>query len=186
MCDTLPATPADVHPRCQDRPVHPDCAALVGRVQATLIGAGRLGVAFAGDPQSALLLTISARALGADRVTVLVDPSRRAVARQAQELAHAVAADLGLPVVHATAGNPGRLPREVPVDTIAYCDIPNGDAIGGVPVRAVGHRRILYPFALAGLRRADVHACAQALGLSVARPTPTPRATGLRVAGIGR
>lgn len=183
--DTHPVTPPAGHPRCQDRPVHPDWAALVGRVQATLIGAGRLAVAFAGDPQSALLATIGARALGTDRVTLLIDPTRRVVAPQADELAHAMATDLGLPVVHAPAGNPGRLPHEVPVDTIAYCDIPDGASTGSVPVRAVGDRRLLYPFALAGLTRADIDACADALGLSVADATSTPHATGLRVSGTG-
>lgn len=122
-----------------------------------------MGVAFAGDPQSALLLTICARALGTDRVSLLIDPTRRATS-ESDELAHVVATELGLPVVR-DAAHPGRLPRQLPVDTIAYCDIPDAGVTGGVPVRAVGDRRVLYPFALAGLTRADIEACARALGL---------------------
>lgn len=145
-------------------------------MQATLIGAGRVGVAFAGDPQSALLLTISARALGTDRVVLLIDPSRHPIP-QADELAHVVATDLGLPVLHAVVGgHPGRVPHELPVDTVAYCDIPDVRVTGRVPVRAVGDRRVLYPFALAGLISSDIERCARALGLG---------SEGLRASGTG-
>lgn len=152
--------------RCQDEPVAADLAGVVGRVQATLIGAGRVGVVFGGDPRSALLLTISARALGAQRVALVLDPTQRP-APAADALAQLVADALGLPVLRtwrsAGHGSARRALAELPIDTIAYCDV--AEARSGAPMHAVRRQRVIFPFAEAGLSGCDIAACARALGL---------------------
>lgn len=147
-------------------------AGVVGRVQATLIGAGRVAVAFSADPQSALMLAIAARALGADRVSLLLDPMRPPTSRD-DALAVAVAGELGLIVLRTWSPELAR-PRdlaELPVDTIAYCAAV--DEPGRVPVRVVEGQRVLFPFVEAGLHSADLVACALALGLVDVRAADT-------------
>lgn len=154
------------HPRCEDQPFDPDHAATIGRVQATLIGAGRLAVAFACDAQSALLLTITARALGGDHVSLLLDPAQPP-SPEADTLAHVVADSLGLPVLRTwgAAGLPRRELRDLPVDTIAFGEAVDGPA-GRVPIRPVQRQRVLYPFAEAGLTTLEIMRCARSMGLA--------------------
>ena len=67
-------------------------------IATQLSGIGRLGVAFSGGVDSALLLALAARALGPDDVVALlgVSPSLAADERRA---AHAVAREIGVAVV---------------------------------------------------------------------------------------
>ncbi|GAB95528.1 hypothetical protein KILIM_022_00120 [Kineosphaera limosa NBRC 100340] len=141
---------------------------MIGRVQATLIGAGRVAVSFSGDPQSALLLTIAARALGAQRVSLLLDPIRPPAPGD-DALAQEIASELGCRVLRTWSPGQAR-PTDVahlPIDTVAYCAAV--DAPGRVPVRTVDRQRVLFPFVEAGVRLTEVAACAQALGVSAQR-----------------
>ncbi|HEX5813360.1 MAG TPA: asparagine synthase-related protein, partial [Pseudonocardia sp.] len=72
--------------------------AAVDRVTGQLAGVGRLGVAFSGGVDSATLLALAVRALGAGRVVALlgVSPSLAADERAA---AHDVARFVGVPAV---------------------------------------------------------------------------------------
>ena len=58
---------------------------------------------------------------------------------------------------------PGAHFAELPIDTIAYCDV--AEARSGAPMHAVRRQRVIFPFAEAGLSRCDIAACARALGL---------------------
>ncbi len=166
-----PARGAWAHPRLEDRPVDADHAATVGLVQACLIGAGRLAVAYAADPPSTLLLSIAARALGPERVWLLHDPVQPP-APEHDALAQLVAASLGLELLHTWAphGSRARDLSGLPVDSIAYSE--TSDGAGRAPMRPVGRQRVLHPFATAGLTSAQITRCAHAMGLA-APPVPS-------------
>ncbi len=160
------------HPRCRDQAVEADLAGDVGRVQASLIGAGRLAVAFSGDPQSALLLTLAARALGHHRVSLLLDrPQRSAPSERAS--ADDLAAELSCEVLDTwlPRSEGRRALADLPIDTVAYVEGLDAGVIGRAPVRPVGAYRVIYPFAEAGLRTVDIHRVAGALGLTPSRLT---------------
>ncbi len=154
------------HPRCVDLAVEPDLAGIVGRVQCSLIGSGRLAVAFAGDPQSALMLTLAARALGHDHVSLLLDrPHRPAAADRAY--AEHLAAELGCDILDTwpPQGQRRRDLADLPIDAVAYVEGVDAGVVGRAPVRPVGAYRVLYPFAEAGLTSRDIGRVACALGL---------------------
>lgn len=160
------------HPRCQDLAVEPELAGVVGRVQCCLIGAGRLAVAFSGDVQSALMLTLAARALGHDHVSLLLDrPQRPAAPERAR--AEALATELGCGVLDTWLPQVERRRAlaDLPIDAVAYVEGVDAGVVGRAPVRPVGAYRVLYPFAEAGLSSLDIARLACALGLATTELT---------------
>jgi pyridinium-3,5-biscarboxylic acid mononucleotide sulfurtransferase len=173
--------------------------AAVDRVTRHLAGIGRLGVAFSGGVDSATLLALSARTLGAGRVVALlgVSPSLAADERAA---AHDVARFVGVPVVEVEtregdrpeyrANGPDRcfhckdelfaiigvevLDRHG-LDRIAYGE--NADDVGR-PDRpgalAATQHDVLRPLADAGLDKAAVRRVARVLGLPCADKPAAP------------
>ena len=174
--------------------------AAVDRVTGQLTGVGRLGVAFSGGVDSATLLALAVRALGAGRVVALlgVSPSLAADERAA---AHDVARFIGVPVVEVEthegdrpeyrANGPDRcfhckdelfstIGAEVldrhGLDRIAYGE--NADDVRAArPARRAGRHastRVLRPLADAGLDKAAVRRIARALGLPCADKPAAP------------
>jgi uncharacterized protein len=173
--------------------------AAVDRVTGQLAGIGRLGVAFSGGVDSATLLALAVRALGAGRVVALlgVSPSLAADERAA---AHDVARHIGVPVVEVEthegerpayrANGPDRcfhckdelfgtinadvLERHG-LDRVAYGenadDVRRPDRPGA---RAATRHGVLRPLADAGLDKAAVRRVARALGLPCADKPAAP------------
>lgn len=173
--------------------------AVVDRVIGQLAGIGRLGVAFSGGVDSAALLALAVRALGAGRVVALlgVSPSLAADERAA---AHDVARHIGVPVVEVRtregdragyqANGPDRcfhckdelfstIGQEVlerhGLDRIAYGenadDVRRPDRPGA---QAATRHHVLRPLADAGLDKAGVRRVARVLGLPCADKPAAP------------
>jgi uncharacterized protein len=171
----------------------------VDRVTAQLAAVHRLGVAFSGGVDSATLLALAVRALGADRVlgVIGVSPS---LADDERAAAHAVARAIGAPVVEVAtregeraayrANGPDRcyhckdelftrIADEVVtaygLDAIAYGenadDMLRRDRPGA---RAAVEHGVLRPLADAGLDKAAVRRVARVLGLSCADKPAAP------------
>jgi pyridinium-3,5-biscarboxylic acid mononucleotide sulfurtransferase len=173
--------------------------AAVDRVIRQLAGVGRLGVAFSGGVDSATLLALAVRALGAGQVVALlgVSPSLAADERAA---AHDVARFVGVPVVEVEtregdrpeyrANGPDRcfhckdelfmtIGAEVldrhGLDRIAYGenadDVRRPDRPGA---QAATRHHVLRPLADAGLDKAAVRRVARVLGLPCADKPAAP------------
>ena len=173
--------------------------ALVDRVAGQVAGIGRLGVAFSGGVDSATLLALAVRALGAGHVVALlgVSPSLAADERAA---AHDVARYIGVPIVEVEtyegdrpeyrANGPDRcfhckdelfstIGAEVldrhGLDRIAYGenadDVRRPDRPGA---QAATRHRVLRPLADAGLDKAAVRRVARALALPCADKPAAP------------
>ncbi len=173
--------------------------AAVDRVTRQLAGIARLGVAFSGGVDSATLLALAARALGAGQVVALlgVSPSLAADERAA---AHDVARFVGVPVVEVEtregdrpeyrANGPDRcfhckdelfatIGAEVldrhGLDRIAYGenadDVRRPDRPGA---QAATRHHVLRPLADAGLDKAAVRRVARVLGLPCADKPAAP------------
>ena len=173
--------------------------AVVDRVAGQLAGIGRLGVAFSGGVDSATLLALAVRALGAGHVVALlgVSPSLAADERAA---AHDVARYIGVPIVEVEthegdrpeyrANGPDRcfhckdelfstIGAEVldrhGLDRIAYGenadDVRRPDRPGA---QAATRHRVLRPLADAGLDKAAVRRVARALALPCADKPAAP------------
>lgn len=168
-------------------------------MRTELAGVGRLGVAFSGGVDSALLLALAVRALGSDRVIPLlgVSPSLAADERRS---AHAVAQEVGVRVVEvitregeraeyqandvdrcfhckdelfATIG--AEIVHDQHLDAVAYGenadDARRSDRPGS---RAAHDHRVLRPLAEIGLSKIDVRLLARELNLSVADKPAAP------------
>jgi uncharacterized protein len=173
--------------------------AAVDRVTAQLAGLRRLGVAFSGGVDSATLLALAVRALGADRVlgVIGVSPS---LADDERVAAHAVARHIGVPVVEVAthegekaayrANGPDRcyhckdelftrIADEVRdrhgLDAVAYGenadDVVRPDRPGS---RAATEHGVLRPLADAGLDKAAVRRVARTLDLPCADKPAAP------------
>ncbi|GMA38161.1 hypothetical protein GCM10025883_02060 [Mobilicoccus caccae] len=139
-----------------------------------MIGAGRLGVVLGEPVATTLLLDLARRALGHERVLLVVGPERHD------------------PHVAAISGATGvEIARDATEFTsVAYVDTAEGDLD---VVRTVGAHRVIRPFAEAGWTHADVLGCADALLLDIpTRPdaqgadTAATAATGpVRLAAAG-
>jgi pyridinium-3,5-biscarboxylic acid mononucleotide sulfurtransferase len=166
---------------------------------AAVPSAGRLGVAYSGGVDSALVLALAVRALGARRVVALlgVSPSLAADERAA---AHDVAAFIGVPVVEVAtregereayrANGPDRcyhckdeLFTRIDVDLAARHDLvavaygenaDDAERPDRPGARAAVEHRVLRPLAAAGLRKADVRTLARALRLPCADKPAAP------------
>ncbi|MCU7730184.1 ATP-dependent sacrificial sulfur transferase LarE [Actinoplanes sp. KI2] len=168
-------------------------------VARQLSGVRRLGVAFSGGVDSSVLLALAARALGRDRVVAVlgVSPSLAADERTA---AHAVAGQIGVPLIEVTthegdrpeyrANGPDRcfhckqelftridatVAVEHDLDAIAYGenadDVRRTDRPGALAAAAHG---VLTPLATAGLAKADVRRIAHELALPCADKPAAP------------
>ena len=171
----------------------------VERVTARLAGLRRLGVAFSGGVDSATLLALAVRALGADRVLGIIGVSP-SLADDERVAAHAVARAIGVPVVEVVthegeraayrANGPDRcyhckdelftrIADEVRerhgLDAIAYGenadDVLRPDRPGS---RAATEHGVLRPLADAGLDKAAVRRIAATLGLPCADKPAAP------------
>ena len=168
-------------------------------VAATLEGVGRLGIAYSGGVDSAVLLAVANRTLGPDRVVALlaVSPS---LAGQELELARQVAADLGANLVefatheqqrpeyrangadrcyHCKAELFERIEDTLVdvhrLDDVAYGENADDAVAPDRPgARAASEHRVLRPLAEAGLTKVRVRALARALGLRVADKPAAP------------
>lgn len=181
----------------------PSLAAAADRVGDLLAravpDAGRLGVAFSGGVDSALLLALAVRALGAGRVVAVlgVSPSLAADERAA---AHDVAAVIGVPVVEVVtregereayrANGPDRcyhckdeLFTRIDADVaarhglvaIAYGENADDARRPDRPGALAAHEHgVLRPLADAGLGKAEVRALARALDLPCADKPAAP------------
>jgi pyridinium-3,5-biscarboxylic acid mononucleotide sulfurtransferase len=176
-----------------------DLAAAAGDVGEQLRGIRRLGVAYSGGVDSAVLAALAVRTLGPRQVLALlgVSPSLAASERTA---AHEVAAFIGVPVVEVVT-HEGERPAYVDngpdrcyhckdelftridaelaarhgLDAVAYGenadDARRPDRPGS---RAATEHGVLRPLAEAGLRKADVRALARAMHLPCADKPAAP------------
>lgn len=184
------------------QPVGPDETGESGQlaaIAATLAGVSRLGVAFSGGVDSAVLLAAAVRLMGADRVVPIlgVSPS---LATDERAQAHVVARFIGVTAVEVAtyegdseayrANGPDRcfhckdelftrISDEVVsaygLDAVAYGenadDARRPDRPGSV---AATNHRVLRPLAAAGLTKADVRAMARAWSLPCADKPAAP------------
>jgi pyridinium-3,5-biscarboxylic acid mononucleotide sulfurtransferase len=171
----------------------------VAAVSTRLTGVGRLGVAFSGGVDSALLLALGARILGLGRVVALlgVSPSLAAEERNA---AHEVARQIGVELVEVTtyegdrpeyqANGPDRcfhckeelfsriddgVAKQYGLDAIAYGENADDARRPDRPgASAATNHNVLRPLADAGMTKVAVRAVAHALGLQVADKPAAP------------
>jgi len=168
-------------------------------VAARLPEAGRLGVAFSGGVDSAVLLAVAVRALGGDRAIGLLAVSD-SLARDELALARGTADEIGAPLVEfetREGDNPAyrandvdrcfhckdemftvidtRLVDEFGLVAVAYGENADDAArIDRPGARAATDHAVLRPLAEAGLGKRRVRALARALGLSVADKPAAP------------
>lgn len=176
-----------------------DIPELLGRVRGLLTGVGRLGVAFSGGVDSSVLLAMTARALGADRVVAIlgVSPSLAADERAA---AARVAEVIGVQLVEVRthegdraayrANGPDRcfhckdelfsrisdeVVRAHRLDAVAYGENTDDAARPDRPgARAAVQHRVLRPLVDAGLDKAAVRSLARAWSLPCADKPAAP------------
>jgi uncharacterized protein len=176
-----------------------DLAEPAGHVGELLHGVRRLGVAYSGGVDSAVLVALAVRSLGADHVLAVlgVSPSLAAAERTA---AHEVAAFIGVPVVEVVtregeraayvANGPDRcyhckdelftridaeLAARHGLDMIAYGENADDARRPDRPgARAATEHGVLRPLAAAGLGKADVRRLARALRLPCADKPAAP------------
>ncbi|WP_075891992.1 ATP-dependent sacrificial sulfur transferase LarE [Actinomyces provencensis] len=166
---------------------------------AEMTGIGRLGVAFSGGVDSALLLAVAARELGTDHVVALLGVSA-SLASHERDIARDLAADIGVELLEFDPGETdlpayrvnaldrcyhckSALFRTIDdsvvaqhhLDAVAYGENADDslapDRPGG---RAATEHRVLRPLAEAGLTKVRVRSLARALGLSVADKPAAP------------
>lgn len=168
-------------------------------VAAQLDGIERLGVAYSGGVDSAVLLALAVRALGADRVVPLLAVSE-SLAGHEREIAHGVAAEIGVEVIelitHETsnpdyqANNVARCYHckdelftriddqavsEQRLDAVAYGENADDALRPDRPgAKAATKHQVLRPLAAAGITKDRVRAIARDLGLSVADKPAAP------------
>lgn len=168
-------------------------------VASRLPGSGRLGVAYSGGVDSAVLLAVTVRALGADRALGLLAVSD-SLARDELASARATAQEIGAAVVEFSThegDNPAyrrndvdrcfhckdemftvidsRLVAEHGLAAVAYGENADDAArIDRPGARAATEHAVLRPLADAGLTKRRVRALARALGLSVADKPAAP------------
>jgi uncharacterized protein len=186
-------------PAPTDVTLSPEVRAAAKRVMELVAGTARLGVAFSGGVDSAVLLALAVRALGPDGVIAVlgVSPSLAADERSS---AHDVAAFIGAPVVE-VATHEGDNPayRANGPDRCFFCkdelftrisdDVVAAHGLGAVAYgenaddarrpdrpgsQAATNHRVLRPLADAGLDKAAVREVARALGLASADKPAAP------------
>lgn len=177
----------------------PDVAELAGRVTVALGEPERLGVAFSGGVDSAVLLALATRALGPSRTLAILGVSASLATRE-RRLAHEVSASIGAPLVeletHETdlaayrANGPDRcfhckdelftrisdeVAEQYGLAAVAYGENADDAVRPDRPgAQAATNHRVLRPLADAGLRKAEVRQLARELGLAVADKPAAP------------
>lgn len=168
-------------------------------VAAELSGVRRLGVAFSGGVDSAVLLAVAAQALGGSQVVALLGVSA-SLAGYEHGIARDLAGSLGVELVELSPGET-ELPqyRANTLDRCYFCKNALFDAIDDTVVdrygldavaygenaddavapdrpgaRAATEHRVLRPLSSAGLSKPRVRELARALGLSVADKPAAP------------
>lgn len=176
----------------------PDRAAF-DSVSAELLGINRLGVAFSGGVDSAVLLAVAARTLGPDHVVALIGVSPSLAAHELT-IARSLASDIGVEAIEFDPGEtdmpayrangPDRcyhcksalfqmiddsIVTAHHLDAVAYGENADDsvapDRPGG---RAATEHRVLRPLSRAGLTKARVRSLARALDLPVADKPAAP------------
>ncbi|MGC4152763.1 MAG: ATP-dependent sacrificial sulfur transferase LarE [Propionicimonas sp.] len=177
----------------------PNVAELAGRVTTALGEPERLGVAFSGGVDSAVLLALATRALGPSRTLAILGVSA-SLATQERRLAHEVSASIGAPLVeletHETdlaayrANGPDRcfhckdelftrisdeVAEQYGLAAVAYGENADDAVRPDRPgAQAATNHRVLRPLADAGLRKTEVRQLARELGLAVAEKPAAP------------
>lgn len=172
---------------------------VTARVGAMLGGVGRMGVAFSGGVDSAVLLALCARSLGRERVVAILGVSA-SLAADERSAAHEVARHVGVELVEVAthegdraayrANGPdrcfhcrdelfSRIDEDVVaahrLDAVAYGE--NADDAGRPDrpgARAAAEHRVLRPLAAAGLDKAAVRRIARVFGLPCADKPAAP------------
>lgn len=164
-----------------------------------LTGIGRLGVAFSGGVDSAVLLAVAARVLGPSNTVALLGTSA-SLAADELAIARRVAGDLGVRLVEFDPGEQDspayrandvdrcyhckaalftaiddRFVAELGLDAVAYGENADDALRPDRPgARAASEHRVLRPLAEAGLTKDRVRALARELGLEVADKPAAP------------
>ena len=159
----------------------------------------RLGVAYSGGVDSAVLLALSVRVLGRDRALGLLADSP-SLARHELQIARSVAAQLGADVVEFATHEGDRpqyrangadrcfyckdelftvisetLAEDLSLDVVAYGEnADDAKRLDRPGAEAATRHRVLRPLAQAGITKARVRALAHDLGLSVADKPAAP------------
>ncbi|MHB1065537.1 MAG: ATP-dependent sacrificial sulfur transferase LarE [Georgenia sp.] len=176
-----------------------DTRALADAVGAELTDAAPLGVAYSGGVDSAVLLALAVRTLGAGNVVALLGVSA-SLARSERALAHQTARFVGARVIEVTT-HEGENPEYVRngVDRCFFCkdelftrisdDVVAAHGLAAVAYgenaddarrpdrpgsRAATNHRVLRPLAAAGLTKAQVRQVARAIELPVADKPAAP------------
>ena len=178
-----------------DADLRADAEAVAAHLPAT----GRLGVAYSGGVDSATLLALAARALGADHVVALMGVSPSLAGDEA-DLARAIAAEAGARLVEVpTHEGDNPLYRANGTDRCFHCkdelftrigdDVAAAEALDHIAygenaddavridrpgAQAATHHRVLRPLADAGLTKARVRALARAFGVRSADKPAAP------------
>jgi uncharacterized protein len=174
-------------------------AGQVAAVLSGLRGHGRIGVAYSGGVDSATLLALAVRAVGAEGVTPILGVSPSLAADERSQ-AHEVAAFIGVPVVEVRthegentayrANGPDRcfhckdelfsriddeVVRSHGLDAVAYGENADDARRPDRPgAQAATQHRVLRPLADAGLDKAAVRRIARALSLPCADKPAAP------------
>jgi len=183
----------------QSQTLSPESARLAGLVTAALGEPARLGVAFSGGVDSAVLLALATRALGPDRTLAILGVSA-SLATDERRLAHQVSTAIGAPLVELEthemevaayrANGPDRcfhckdelftrISDEVAgryrLTAVAYGENADDAVRPDRPgAQAATNHRVLRPLAEAGLGKAQVRTLARELGLAVADKPAAP------------
>ncbi|NLE97304.1 MAG: ATP-dependent sacrificial sulfur transferase LarE [Propionibacterium sp.] len=162
-------------------------------------GRPRVGIAYSGGVDSTVLAALTARAIGADRTTLVMAVSA-SLAKRERRLANRQAAQLGLRLVEVETrelDNPDyaindvdrcyhckdetfvRIEEDVvdeyALDAVAYGENLDDAARPDRPgARAAREHRVLHPLATAGATKADVRAIGRAFGIAVADKPAAP------------
>lgn len=183
----------------------PSVRAHAERVADLLRGAGqfgpdsRLGIAYSGGVDSAVLLALAVGTLGRDAVVGILAVSE-SLARRERAAAHALAAEIGADLEELPTGEVAR--ADYAANPVTRCYFCRDEMFGRISDEATTRLRlaavaygenaddalridrpgaeaateygVLRPLADAGLAKADVRAVARALGLSVADKPAAP------------
>lgn len=182
-----------------DASVQAKCDQVIAGLRAAVGEGGRLGVAFSGGVDSAVVLGLGAEALGADRVLALLGVSA-SLPTSERAAAHDLAAGLGVEVVEvATQELDADAYRANGVDRCYHCKSElfgriDDEVLAAHDLQAVAHGEnaddllrddrpgaqaavehgVLRPLADAQMTKADVRAVARALQLPVADKPAAP------------
>lgn len=172
---------------------------LVEAVMADFANLEKVGVAFSGGVDSAVVLALAARALGRERVVALLGISA-SLAKREREIAHAVAAQIGVELIEVETNELSlaeyrrndsdrcfhcknalfttiseHVVSRHGLQAVAYGENADDAVATDRPGQAAArHHKILRPLADAGIDKAAVRRIASAFHLQVAQKPATP------------